>query len=153
MNGCRLFEWTLRGLVFFAVLLLFLISPAHAQVKGIVTLKDFTGARANASAAGALSATVQASTVGVVATVAGDTYKAGYAFKSADQCLQAAEKSLDFTEKATKAAEAGNLVQVPIGAESAEFFETKTEELAGGVSTVPADEPKLLILLKRRMNS
>lgn len=68
MNGCKLFEWTLRGLVFFAVLLLFFISPAHAQVKGTATLKDFTGARANASAAGALSATVQASTVGVVAT-------------------------------------------------------------------------------------
>ena len=43
MNGWKLSEWTLRGLVFFAVLLLFLISPAHAQVKGIATLKDFTG--------------------------------------------------------------------------------------------------------------
>jgi len=153
MNGCKLSEWTLRGLVFFAVLLLFLISLAHAQVKGIATLKDFTGARANASAAGALSATVQASTVGVVATVAGDTYKAGYAFKTADQCLQAAEKSLDFAEKATKAAEAADLVQASIGAESAEFFETKTEELAGDVITVPGDEPKRFILLKRGMNS
>jgi len=85
--------------------------------------------------------------------VAGDTYKAGYAFKSADQCLQAAENSLDFAEKTTKAAEAGDLVQAPIGAESAEFFETKTEELAGDVITVPADEPKRFILLKRGMNS
>jgi len=152
MNGCRLFEWTLRGLVFFAVLLIFLISPAHAQVKGTATLKDFRGARANASAASALSATVQGSAVGVVATVVGDTYKAGCTFKRADQCLQAAERSLDFAEKATKAAEAGDLVQAPIGAESAEFFETKTEELAGDVITGPAGEPKRFILFKRGMN-
>ncbi len=99
-------------------------------------------ARASASAAGALSMTVRANTAGVVATVAGDTYKASHAFKAADQCLQAAEKSLDFAEKATKDAEAGDIVQAAAAAESAVFFETKTEEVTEDVIDVPADEPK-----------
>ena len=45
MNGCKPSEWPFRRVVFFAVLLLFplLISPAHAQVNGIATLKDFAG--------------------------------------------------------------------------------------------------------------
>jgi hypothetical protein len=36
--------------------------------------------------------------------------------------------ALDFAEKATEAAEAGDLVGATMAAESAEFFETKTEE-------------------------
>ena len=45
MNGWKPSDWPFRGVCFLAVLLLFplLISPAHAQVKGIATLKDFAG--------------------------------------------------------------------------------------------------------------
>ena len=85
-------------------------------------------ARANASAASALSATVQANTAGVVATVAGDTERASAAFKAVQEAAQAADMALDFAEKATEAAEAGDLVGATMAAESAEFFETKTEE-------------------------
>jgi hypothetical protein len=98
-------------------------------------------AKACASAASALSATVQADTAVVVATVAGDTQKADESFAASDQAVQAADMALSFAEKATTAAEAGDLVQAALAAESAAFFETKTEAVTEDVIDVFGEKP------------
>jgi hypothetical protein len=98
-------------------------------------------AKANASAARALSMTVQANVAGVVATVAGDNQKAYEAFAASDQAAQAADMALGFAEKATTAAETGDLVDAALAAESSEFFETKTEEVVEDVVDVFEDKP------------
>jgi hypothetical protein len=93
-------------------------------------------AKASASAASTLSGTVQANTAGVLATVGGDPEKAHEAFQASDKAAQAANMALGFAEKATAAAETGDLVEAALAAESAEFFETKTEETIEGVIDV-----------------
>lgn len=94
-------------------------------------------ASANASAANALAATVHADTVGVIATVGGETQTANEAFNASGQASKFAEITLNLAVTATEAAEAGDLAGATVAAESADIFETKTEEVTRDVIPEP----------------